>query len=88
MDLMTSKRIDQLDALTKCPVCGSARSQALGGRKNRKVFFACGSTFYCHPGAPIGSMLPCPAPTDTAATLLELEIVERDHLALAKAGAA
>lgn len=88
MDTKTSKRIDKLDSLTNCPVCGSQPGIALGGRKHRKRAFECGAIFYVLPGEAIGNLLPCPAPSNTAATLLDLEIVQADHVAAGKAGAA
>ncbi|WP_349433597.1 hypothetical protein [Pararhizobium sp. A13] len=81
MDTLTRKRIAKFDALSNCPVCGSKRGLALGGRKNRKLSFDCGAIFYVEPGQPIGSLLPCPGPSNTAAILLDLEIVQADHVA-------
>lgn len=82
------KQIAKLDSITNCPVCGSPRSYTLGGRKGRKLFFLCGSLFFCHPGAPIGALIPCPRPSETAADLLNLEIVQADHTDRMQAGAA
>ena len=81
MDIMTSKRIAKLDSVTNCPSCGGARGIALGGRKNRKVPFSCGAVFFVDPGQPIGCLLACPGPSNTAADLLELEIVQADYVA-------
>lgn len=88
MDTMTSKRIATLDALRNCPVCGSERGLSFGGRKNRKLSFDCGAIFFTLPGHPIASMLPCPGPSNTAAMLLDLSIVEAEQMELVKAGAA
>jgi hypothetical protein len=88
MDIMTSKRIAKLDSLTNCPSCGAVRRLALGGKKNRKVAFSCDALFYVEPGQPIGCLLPCPGPSNTAADLLNLEIVQADHFAQIARGAA
>jgi hypothetical protein len=87
MDIMTSKRIAKLDSLTNCPCCGAPRGLALGGRKNRKVAFSCDAIFAVEPGQPIRCLLPCPGPSNTAADLLDREIIEADHRALARANA-
>jgi hypothetical protein len=83
MDANTSKRIDKLDSLTNCPVCGSQPGLALGGRKARKRAFECGAIFYVSRGEAIGNLLPCPGPSNTAANLLDLEIIQADHVATA-----
>lgn len=88
MDIMTSKRIAKLDSLTNCPSCGGVRRLALGGKKNRKVAFSCDAIFYVEPGQPIGCLLPCPGPSNTAADYLDREIIEADHRALVAGGAA
>ena len=80
MDQITLKRIAKLDSLGNCPSCGSARGLALGGRKNRKLSFDCGAIFFVEPGQPIGNLLPCPGSSNTAAILLDLEIVQDDHI--------
>lgn len=88
MDAILTKRIDVLDALANCPVCGAKRGLSLGGRKNRKLSFDCGAIFFTMPGHPIDSMLPCPGPSNTAALLLDLGITEAEQLQLVKVGAA
>ena len=87
MSTLLQKRIAKLDSLPGCPVCGAKPRLSYGGHKKRRVSFECEAIFFVEPNTEIRVMVPCPAPSDTAALILNMEMGEADARA-AKAGAA
>lgn len=85
--LLLQQQIAKLDGLPGCPVCGAKPRHRYGGHKNRRISFECEAIFIVEPNSEIRVMVPCPAPSDTAAMMLNAEILaEADRLA--QAGAA
>lgn len=86
-NLLHHRHLAKLDSLTNCPVCGAKRRLAYGGRKARRVIFECEASFVCDPNTEIRAMMPCPAPSELAANLLNHELIEEDA-SQSQAGAA
>lgn len=86
-NLLLQQRIAKLDSLPGCPACGAKLRLRTGGHKNRRVYFDCEASFACTPNTEITVMMACPAPSETAAMMLNREI-EEDAARFAQRGAA
>lgn len=84
MDQLTKARVGKLEALTRCPACGSQKEGSAGRQGAKAINFACGSQFRAEIGRAIEPTVICPASSNIAAEQLNDEVLHD----LQKAGAA